>query len=194
MQLPRKRPGISEKRHSHINIVPIGPVDELAVSVVAANLQTLMGLNADAMPPQPAPEYAYLPLRSQYAAGQIMKALESMDGGARFKLGIVECDLCTPILKFVFGESQLGGRAAVISLHRLSDKDSARTYLRAAKIGLHETGHLLGIGHCRTPDCLMAFVSNIEKLDGLPARFCTACRYEISRSLNGIFAHKNCEL
>ncbi len=183
--MTRDRPGGAEE--SHIDVVPIGRVDALAVSVVAANLQTLIGLNAAELPPHPDPEYAYLPLRSQYSAGQIIKALESIDKGARFKLGIVQCDICTPILKFVFGESQLGGKAAVISLHRLRDKDSARTYLRAAKIGLHETGHLLGIGHCRTPDCLMAFVSSIEKLDALPARFCTACEYEISRSFKHIF-------
>jgi archaemetzincin len=183
--LERKRRVTSEE--SHINIVPIGWVDTLAVSVVAANLQTLMGLNAATLQPQPDPEYAYLPLRSQYAAGEIIKALESIVGGARFKLGIVQSDLCTPILKYVFGESQLGGKAGVISLHRLWDKNSERTYLRAAKIGLHETGHLLGIGHCRTPDCLMAFVSSIEKLDSLPSRFCTACQYEISRSLKHIF-------
>jgi len=182
--LTRNRRGTSEE--THIDIVPIGYVDALAVSVVAANLQTLIGLNAATLPSRPDPQYAYLPLRSQYGAGQIIKALESMNDGARFKLGIVKCDLCTPILKFVFGESQLGGKAAVMSLHRLMDKDSARTYLRAAKIGVHETGHLLGIGHCRAPDCLMAFVSTIEKLDGLPLRFCTACQYEISRSLNHI--------
>lgn len=181
----RNLPGKSEE--SHLDIIPLGGVDAVAVSVVAANLQTLMGLDAAILPALPDPEYAYLPLRSQYAAGKILKTLEAIADGARFKLGIVPCDLCTPILQFVFGESQLGGKAAVISLHRLRDKDSARTYLRAAKIGLHETGHLLGVGHCRTPDCLMAFSSNLEKLDRLPSRFCTACGYEISRSLRHIF-------
>ncbi len=183
--MSRNRTRASEE--SHLDIIPLGWVDALAVSVVAANLQTLMGLNAAIMPSLPAPEYAYLPLRSQYAAGKILQTLESITGGAKFKLGIVQCDLCTPILKFVFGESQLGGKAAVISLHRLQDKDSARAYLRAAKIGLHEIGHLLGIGHCRTTDCLMAFSSGLEKLDSLPPRFCTACGYEISRSLKHIF-------
>lgn len=172
---------------SHINIIPLGDVDATVVSVVAANLQTLMGLNAFVLPPHPEPEYAYLALRGQYAAGEIIKTLGSIDEGARFKLGIVRCDLCTPILKFVFGESQLGGRAAVISLYRLWAKDAAHSYLRAAKIGLHETGHLLGIGHCRTHHCLMAFVNNTEKLDGLPLRFCSACQYEISRSLSHTF-------
>lgn len=183
--MARKRPKAAEK--SHLDIIPLGWVDTLTVSVVAANLQTLMGLDAAIMPALPDPEYAYLPLRSQYGAGKILKTLESLSDGAKFKLGIVECDLCTPILKFVFGESQLGGKAAVVSLHRLRDKDPAQMYLRAAKVGLHETGHLLGIGHCRTPDCLMAFSSSLEKLDGQPLRFCPSCGYEISRSLNSIF-------
>ena len=145
--------GPRKVEQSHLDIIPMGGVDALAVSVVAANLQSVMGLNANTRPSLPEPEQAYLPLRGQYSAGKILSLLES-DTGARFKLGVVPFDLCTPILKFVFGESQLGGHAAVISLHRLGDRDSARKYLRAAKIGLHETGHLLGIGHCRTPDCL----------------------------------------
>jgi archaemetzincin len=183
--LARKRQVSSDD--SHLDLIPLGRVDARAVSIVAANLQTVMGLNAKVLPPLPDPETAYLPLRGQYAAGQILNALESVAGGARFKLGIVQCDICTPILKFVFGESQLGGKTAVISLYRLGHQDPGRMYLRAAKIGLHETAHLLGIGHCRTPDCLMDSALNLEKLDALPLRFCRACDYEIARSLKQIF-------
>ena len=183
--MARKRPRPSNE--SHLDVIPLGRVDELAVSVVAANLQAVIGLNANTLPPLPDPEYAYLPHRSQYTAGKILKMLEAHADGARFKLGVGQFDLCTPILEFVFGESQLGGKAAVISLYRLGDKDPGRMYLRAAKIGLHETGHLLGIGHCRTPDCLMNFSNNTEKLDTLPLRFCGACEYEIARSLRHTF-------
>jgi archaemetzincin len=183
--LARRRPRLSGE--DHVDIVPLGRVSPLAVSVVAANLQAVIGLNAGTLPALPDPDYAYLPARDQYGAGKILLALESIPGGARFKLGVVAFDICTPILKFLFGESQLGGKAAVISLYRLADKDPARMYLRAAKIGLHETGHLLGIGHCRALGCLMGFSSTIEKLDALPLRFCTACEYEIARSLRNCF-------
>jgi len=159
----------------------------MAVSIVAANIQTIIGLNSDTLPPVPDPEFAYVPLRGQYAAGKILQSLETLPSGARFKLGIVSVDICTPILKFVFGESQLGGKAAVISLCRLGGADPEHLYLRAAKIGLHEIGHLLGIGHCRAPDCLMVFSSNLEKLDSLPLRFCSACAYELARSLKHSF-------
>jgi archaemetzincin len=183
--LAPKRSGPSED--SHLSIIPLGSVDLLSVAVVAANLQAVTGLNCKTMPPLPVPEYAFLPMREQYSAGKILNALESLPDDNRFRLGIVQADLCTPILKFVFGESQLGGKAAVISLYRLADMEPKTMYLRAAKIGLHETGHLLGIGHCRTRDCLMAFANNLEKLDSLPLRFCSACEYEIARILRHIF-------
>lgn len=183
--MARKRSRPADERH--LDVIPLGQVDALVVSIVAANLQTVIGLNADALPPLPDPDYAYLPQRGQYTAGKILLALESLTGGARFRLGVAQFDLCTPILGFVYGESQLGGKAAVISLYRLGDKDPGRMYLRAAKIGLHETGHLLGIGHCRTPDCLMNFASNLDKLDTLPLRFCSSCDYEIGRSLRHTF-------
>jgi len=165
----------------------VGSVDALAVSIVAANLQTVIGVNADARAPLPEPDYAFLPGRRQYTAGKILTTLESLTDSARFRLGVTQVDLCTPILGFVYGESQLGGKAAVISLYRLADQNLERMYLRAAKIGLHETGHLLGIGHCRTPDCLMNFASNLAKLDIIPLRFCSACEYEVARSLKHCF-------
>ncbi len=155
----------------------------MAVSIVAANLETVVGLNAEILPTFPDPEYAYVSLRGQYSAGKILNALESVADEAIFKLGLVQFDLCTAILKFVFGESQLGGKAAVVSLCRLRGEDPAGLYLRTAKIAIHETGHLLGIGHCHAPDCLMVFSSDVEKLDSLPLRFCPACKYEIARSL-----------
>jgi len=184
--LARKRPS-APSEECHVNLIPLGKVDSLAVSIVAANLHTVLGLNADALPPIGNPDFAFLPLRNQYSAGKIIKMLETVNGSAKFKIGIVQCDLCTPILKFVFGESQLGGQAAVISLHRLWHGDPSRTYLRAAKIGIHEAVHLLGIGHCRAADCLMDGSLSTEKLDAIPLRFCRACQYEVSRRLRHAF-------
>ena len=133
-------------------------MDELAVSVVAANLQAVMGLNSDIRPSQPKPEYAYRHGRLQYDAAEIINTLASVAGKVPLTLGVTRYDLCTPILTFVYGESQLGGKAALISLYRITDEKTDVTCTRAAKIGLHEVGHMLGIGHCRTarlPDGLL---------------------------------------
>jgi len=173
-----------------VDIILLGHVDETAVSIIAANLQAVMGLNTRIQPVLDKPDYAYLPGRRQYDAAKILSALADIADETPFKLGLTEYDLCTPILTFVYGESQLGGKAAVISLQRLSDQDLQLTYLRATKISLHEVGHLLGIGHCWQPDCLMHFSSNLEKLDSLNPRFCAACEYEIGRRLKTQFGQE----
>lgn len=174
----------SEQRH--LDIIPLGDVNRKVISIVAANLQAVMGLNAHILPPLPAPEEAYLTLRSQYSAGKILRIIESVEG-ARFKIGVIQDDICTPILKFVYGESQLGGVSAVISLCRLQHEELDRMYVRAAKISLHEMAHLLGVGHCRTVGCLMDPSINLERLDALPLRFCDSCEYEIGRALKRVF-------
>jgi|WetSurMetagenome_2_1015567.scaffolds.fasta_scaffold241326_2 archaemetzincin len=186
----RKQRGSTLKRlsseQSHLDIIPLGQVNEKTISIMAANLQVIMGVNANILSPLPEPEDAYLPLRSQYSAGKILRMVESVEG-ARFKLGVVQCDICTPILRFVYGESQLGGVAAVVSLCRLGHMELDRMYMRAAKISLHEMAHLLGVGHCRTLGCLMDPSINLERLDALPLRFCSSCEYEIGRALKRVF-------
>lgn len=166
----------------------MGRLDLTAIDVVAANVQAILGLNTQIRPVQPEPEHAFLARRGQYEAGKIIQALKSFPDQTPFKLAVVDLDIYTPILTFVFGESQLGGKAAVISLFRIKSKNRGETYNRAAKIALHEIGHLLGIVHCQAADCLMGFSNNLAKLDNLPLRFCQACEYETRRRLRHLFS------
>ena len=165
----------------------MGKMDITTVSVVAANLQVILGLNTRIQPVHPEPDYAFLARRGQFEAGKIIHNLAAIPGGALFRLGVVNVDIYTPILTFVFGESQLGGKAAVISSFRVQSKNQEKTYNRTAKIAIHEIGHLLGIVHCQSPDCLMRFSNSPEKLDDLPLRFCQACEYEARRHLRHLF-------
>jgi archaemetzincin len=169
-----------------LELIPLGPVAEITLNVAAANLQAVVGVDVAVLPAVPGPEYALLPARNQYDAALIIKSLASCQGGAALKLGITRYDLCLPILTYVYGESQLGGRAAVVSLHRLRDKNQRVIYERAAKVGIHEVGHLLGLAHCRQADCLMRFSTQLAHLDRLPMHFCSACRYEVARRLLSI--------
>jgi archaemetzincin len=171
-----------------LDLIPLGPADSLAVSIIAAHLESLLGLPTQIHPEQPKPDFAYLAARRQYDAGAIIKQLNRSGRPPPFKLGLVAGDLCVPILTYVFGESQLGGCAAVVSLFRIGDRQRHLVYERAAKISLHEVGHLLGLEHCRTADCLMRFSKQLDQLDHLPLVFCSACEYEVARRvavLNG---------
>jgi archaemetzincin len=172
---------------THLDLFPMGRMDMTVVSVVAANLQTILGLNTEIQPVQPEPDYAFLARRGQYEAGKIINVLATLSDGAQLRLAVVCVDIYTPILTFVFGESQLGGKAAVISLFRIESKNREKTYNRTAKIAIHEIGHLLGMVHCQAMDCLMRFSNSLEKLDELPLRFCPACEYEARRHLRHLF-------
>ncbi|MEJ2040243.1 MAG: hypothetical protein P8X55_15125 [Desulfosarcinaceae bacterium] len=175
-------------REALLDLIPLGPVDPLAVSVAAAHLQTVLGLPTRIEPAQARPDFAFLVARRQYDAAAIIKHLDQDRRERPFRLGLVAGDLCVPILTYVFGESQLGGHAAVVSLYRLRDRQRHLVYERVAKISLHEVGHLLGLEHCRAAGCLMRFSKQLDQLDQLPLMFCPACEYETARRvavLNG---------
>ncbi|MEW5724562.1 MAG: peptidase M54 [Thermodesulfobacteriota bacterium] len=159
----------------------------MAVSVVAANLQAVLGLLADVSPPWPDPDYALIPARRQYNALPILKALEENLPRTTLRLGLLNMDLCLPILSYVLGEAQVNGRAAVVSLFRLKEGragkavPAAQFYERLAKVALHETAHVLGLRHCRETGCLMCFSLGVEQLDTLSTSFCPTCEHVLHR-------------
>lgn len=167
-----------------VDVIPFDLLDPMIAPVVAANLQTITGRFIRVVSPRSLPEYAYMATRRQFDATKIIAELATDADGAPFKLGIIRHDLCVPILTYVYGESQIGGRAAIISSHRLFDSRTEVVYERIAKIGIHEVGHLFGLNHCWELDCLMRFSKQIEQLDQLPTSFCRACAFEFNRLLN----------
>ncbi|MFP3981397.1 MAG: hypothetical protein ACLFUY_08390 [Desulfobacterales bacterium] len=171
-------------RRRRVEVAALGRVDQLAVSVAAANIQAILGLMARVVPPWPDPDYAVLPGRSQYNAIPILKDLSRDLEDDTLRLGIISADLCLPFLSFVYGEAQIDGKAAVISLHRLrrgSDGKTAPSALflqRLAKVAIHETAHVIGMTHCRKQGCIMCFSLELESLDALSMAFCPECDVE----------------
>lgn len=179
-------PSIS-KQEALLDLIPLGQVDPLVLSIVAANIQAVFELPTEIAMPRPKPAFAYLSTRHQYDAVKIIKALANENSGG-LKLAITPYDLCIPILTYVYGESQLGGRAAVVSTHRLVHHQSQeRTFQRIAKISIHEVGHVFGLEHCWETACLMRFSKQLDQLDQLPMHFCSACEYEIARRRKRLF-------
>jgi archaemetzincin len=127
------------------------------------------------------PEEAFDARRGQHSSSRILAWLRDRHEGARRVLGVTDVDLFIPILTFVFGEAQLGGRAAVVSTARLGDTplipgEPARIALRLQKEAVHELGHTFGLLHCSDERCAMARSPSLRHVDiKLPA-LCRACR------------------
>jgi len=159
----------------------LGAVGEAVLNIVAANLQEILHIPVDILPARETPEFAYNNNRKQYHAAMILKKLaESRRPHPRI-LALVSVDLFIPVLTHVFGEAQMGGRAAVVSLHRLRQKEEGSRvsldifYDRAVKVALHEVAHTFDLVHCSQPECIMRFSSRPNDLDELPLFFCEYC-------------------
>ena len=126
---------------------------------------------------------AYDPRRQQYDSSALLIALAAqVPADCTWVLGITGHDLYVPMLSFVFGQAQLGGRVAIVSLSRLrqdfyglpADPDLLRQ--RAVKEVLHEMGHLLGLVHCEESLCAMSLSTDIVQVDSKRSELCESCR------------------
>jgi archaemetzincin len=128
------------------------------------------------------PESAYDEGRRQYRSVEIMKAVArcAPSDAARI-LGVTEVDLAIPALTFVFGQAQLDGPVAVVSLCRLHQEfyglpgEDSLLRERVAKEVLHELGHTSGLTHCGEPKCAMSLATHIGLVDNKEERYCARC-------------------
>jgi archaemetzincin len=170
-------------------LVPIGQVDGAILTVIGEGLQEAFGRLYVLAAPLPHPDYAYERRRGQYLADAILARLRTLSLPAVRWLGIVDLDLYTPGLNFVFGQASVGGPAAVIALPRLRQgfyglpEDTALFHQRAVKEAVHELGHTYGLGHCPDTACVMHFSNSLPDTDRKGAEFCSRCKDKIRRYL-----------
>jgi archaemetzincin len=144
------------------------------------------------LPPLPPPLFAYDAARRQFDSTRVLKeALGRIGSGALRLLAVTEADLFIPMLTFVFGQAQLGGPAAVVSMARLRQEfyglppDPPLLWKRAAKEALHEIGHSFGLVHCLDPSCVLSLSSDIGQVDAKNGAFCPGCRDVLRERLEG---------
>jgi archaemetzincin len=150
------------------------------IETVRAHLGSELRVNVAAGFEPERPGEAWDARRRQYETGRILKWLETRHPGAAKVLGLTDVDLFIPILTFVFGEAQLGGRAAVVSTARLAPGNGSRggrlLAERLRKEALHELGHAYGLVHCGNPGCVMGRSPGVAEIDSKGPSFCTDCR------------------
>jgi len=166
-------------RVAGLRLVPVGafPPDLLTPLADRASLS----LGSEPLDPAP----AYHPGRGQYDSTRLLLELR-----ARYRfpvVGAAAVDLFIPVLTFVFGEAELGGRAAVFSIHRLREEfyglppNPDRLLERALRELLHETGHMIGLAHCHDASCVMSPSHSVELVDAKQAAYCPACLHCMDR-------------
>jgi archaemetzincin len=145
------------------------------------------------LPALAVPEDSYDPVRDQYQSVPIMKILAATapPDTARL-LGVTELDLAIPMLTFLFGQAQLEGRLAIVSLSRLRQEFyglAANEELlreRLIKEMLHELGHTFGLTHCVNRQCAMSLATHIDLVDAKKESYCGRCGAHMAHRLAAV--------
>lgn len=135
------------------------------------------------------PTHAFDPRRGQHSSTVMLKWLVDRGQPTGRVVAITDVDLFIPVLTYVYGEAQLGGRAAVVSTARLSldvlaAADPAVRLARAVKETVHELGHTFGLLHCATVRCAMSrsvSLIDVDLKDPALCPPCTALYHEVRR-------------
>jgi archaemetzincin len=168
---------------SSILIVPIRPVDHAELTALATPLSNAFELPVSIEESTYLdPAFAFDSYRNQFNSTSIIAALlDRFPAHSGKIIGITAIDLFVPVLTYVFGEAQLDGRIAVLSIYRLReelyglDPNPKLEQLRLLKEAIHELGHTFGLIHCHNPECVMHSSTSAEEVDVKGKNFCEEC-------------------
>jgi archaemetzincin len=168
-----------------IDILPLADLNPSHLAPLPARLAQAFRSDCRLRPDTLDASFALDSRRDQYHSTAILQAMQPLANGSRI-LAVTSLDLFVPVLTFVFGEAQLEGNCAVVSIHRLREEvyglppNPRLLAERLAKEAVHELGHTFGLRHCNDWSCAMASSHSVEWLDVKGADLCAACRKAIA--------------
>ncbi len=165
-----------------IYVIPVRTVSRFWLQPLEAGLRGAFGCSMKVADLQIDLDCAYDPGRGQYNSSKILLQLVQLQRPEAFRLlAVTEVDLFIPVLTFVFGEAQLEGCAAAVSLHRLNSRfyglpeNTGLIAERLVKEAVHELGHTFGLLHCLQPGCVMSKATYVEDIDQKDRALCSRC-------------------
>ncbi len=173
-----------------IALIPFGDVEGKLLKELKGDFKKITGKSIRILPSEPIPRPAYNPRRRQYLASEFIKTLQKLPLlMSQERLGLTEVDLYAEGLNFVFGQAELGGRCALISVVRLRSEfygkrpDEKLLRLRTLKEAVHEMGHIWRLEHCSKRTCVMHFSNSLRDTDRKNPHFCNDClkRLKVNR-------------
>ncbi len=165
-----------------IRVIGVGRVSLQILADLCSDLARVLRVPCLVIPDRFDAGFAFHHERQQFHSTAILARLAQSaprDGDAL--LAVADVDLYIPILKFVFGEAQIGRQSAVVSIFRLRQEfyglppDELLLRGRVCKEAVHELGHTLGLRHCEDYSCVMAPSHSVEWVDLKLDRFCSDC-------------------
>ena len=174
-----------------ISLLPVGQVEEDILSSLEDGLGRAFGREVLRLRTAPEPVFAFDARRGQYSSSLILNEIAVTSpavGGV--VLAVTAVDLFIPMLSFVFGQAQVGGTTALMSVARLRQEfyslpqDDVLLRTRALKECVHEVGHAFGLVHCPNVGCPMSLSHGIRQVDQKSTEFCGSCAARLAELMN----------
>jgi len=173
-----------------VHLLRVGTTELPVLEDLCEALPRCLPITCEILPFDLDPAPSYHPERQQFHSSEllerVMKLVRPRDW--RF-LAVADVDLYIPILKYVFGEAQIGGPCALVSTYRLRqefyglEKDDVLLRERLLKEAVHELGHTLDLRHCQDYRCAMASSHAVEWIDLRGSTCCSFCQAQIESRL-----------
>jgi len=166
-----------------ISILPLDEIRESILEHIGNALQRTFLCSYHILPYEDiSPHASALLNEGKYNSTAILLYILKKAPGDSLKiLAVTYRDLYSPIFSYLYGEAQLKGTAALMSLHRLqpefyhSPADRDLFLSRCEKQALHEIGHTFGLVHCKDKNCVMYPSSSIGDTDVKSNSLCSLC-------------------
>ncbi len=170
-----------------IEIIPVGNTDRAILEALRQSLEGVFSQRASIGDIIRLPHESWDQHRDQHLASMLLARLLSPPGVGDRVLGVADVDIFAPGLNFVFGEADINGRKALISLQRLRQefyglpKNESVFQERVLKEAVHELGHTYGLKHCPNPACVTHFSNSLHDTDVKSWNFCPACKVQLDQ-------------
>jgi archaemetzincin len=179
-----------------IGVLRIGQVDSDNAKRIQEGISTLLTQTTCRVIDEeiPLPEKAFNKTRTQHRSDVILAEVRSYADKSPLDrvLGIADVDIFVLNLNFVFGQADLDGKAALISLWRLRSDyygdlpNEQLFHERSVKEVVHELGHTFGLEHCSNVFCVMHFSTSIYETDVKHSLFCGRCSVKAEIAMTGL--------
>ncbi len=176
----------------NLQLLPIGDMDTRILEDLRTRMGRIFRVPCEILSAGLSAQFAFHPERGQYHSSEMLARMTQQVGRNCWRLlGVTAVDLYIPILTFVFGEAQMGGRCALVSLHRLRQEfyglppDAELLGARLLKESVHELGHTLELTHCNDYACVMAASHSVEWIDLKEPYPCPVCQGRVAAGSGG---------
>ncbi|QJA05702.1 hypothetical protein FVE67_02320 [Thermosulfurimonas marina] len=165
-------------------VVPIGRVFGPWLERFLQDLSNFWQAQLELAHPVTPPPAAFHPRLRKFFAPYLVEYLRTLSREVDFVLGVCGEELYSPRAPVVFTEVSFSSRSALISARQLQEflfgPEPERVFVeRLHKEAVRALGHLLGLGPCPNPRCVMHPPSSLMELDLKGPEFCPECRMRL---------------